>query len=569
MIKFLWLRYKNILSAGNSFTTIDLHNYKATVVVGANGAGKSTMIDALTFALYNKAFRKINKPQLVNTVNERELLVEVEFETKGSHYLVRRGIKPAIFEIFKDGKQYDSDLDLQKILEKQILCMSSKTMQSVAIAGSSLYTPFMQLKPAERRTVIEDLLDINIFSIMNVLAKQRLNNKKEELKESSYETKLIADRIQHLEETLKSLEENNQKEIDDLKSEIKNARSNIKEHEDKVEEYIETYETFKHSKDELESAQKEKKKLNTYQVKLDTKRKGYRKDRKFYDDHETCPTCEQDIDSEFREKMLKEIEENLESIDRGNFKLSKKFEEVNKKIESLEEEVHDYTVATNSVTQEKRRIKFLEESIEKMEAKIEKLESSDGLLEDTKRNLDKSKTELEMQRKSKIDIASQLEIFEHVSELLKDDGIKSRIIRKFIPVINERINFYLTQMEFFVTFTIDENFNEVIKSRHRDTFVYENFSQGEKARIDLALLLTWRDIAKIKVSVDTNLFILDETFDGSMDLDGSDYFSGVLHNMNNDTNIFIITHNEKMAESSLFNRTLRFEKRKNFSVYKD
>lgn len=567
MINFKVVRWKNFLSTGNIFTEVQLNKTANTLIVGENGAGKSTILDAITFALFGKAFRKINKPALINSVNEKNCLVEIEFETNGKSYKIVRGIKPNVFEIYMNDTMINQDSaskDYQEYLESTIIKMNYKSFTQIVILGSASFTPFMQLSTNDRRTVIEDLLDIQIFSTMNVIVKQKLQSNKEQLERNRIEITAKEDNKAYIEKTLASLKTNNDEKLRELEQQ--------KEHYNEEKKKLLTrVETIAKERDELITKianLSELRKQHTDFVKLQAKRdsdmKRCDKEKDFYNHSDNCPTCKQKIDESFKTQRIKElsieIDATLKHLALDDVTIStlvdsiSNMENLAKKIDSI----------TSEIKTSKNTMMHFVSMINETEDAIDKLLHSDKLINDSKEELVNVTQDLITLNYRKEELLNERQYIETALVLLKDGGIKTKIIKQYLPIINKLINKYLSQMGFFVNFNINEQFEETIKSRYRDEFSYQNFSEGEKMRIDLALLFTWRAIAKMRNSVNTNLLLLDEVFDGSLDMNGTDEFLKIMWSMLSDTNTFVISHKTDQL-TDRFQRTLRFEKHKNFS----
>lgn len=571
MIIFKIIRYKNFLSTGNSWTTIDLLSTKTTLVVGHNGAGKSTMLDALAFALFGKAHRNISKPQLVNTINNKDCIVEIEFTVSGSNLKVVRGIKPNKFEIWKDGSMINQSShakEYQKILEQNIIKLNHKSFHQIVVLGSSSFIPFMQLPAQHRRDVIEDLLDINVFSKMNQILKEKNSILKDDLKSVDYDAELNKEKLDLQNKYIKEVEalsveqinskeadiSDAQKEIDTIQSENISLSVEIEERSDGLQE------SLKENHDKRQS-------LLHYQAEFNQKIKTLVKETKFYEENDTCPTCTQDISSEVRDAKLATAKEKATELNSAVRDVSEKSLIVESAIERLTNTAGEIRDKTSIITSNNKTINRLQEQIKSINSSIEQIRGSSG-------DLSKSRKELEALKKLKDDLfEKRLYLNESLSynsiilEMLKDTGIKTKIIKQYLPVINKLVNQYLQVLDFFVSFNLDESFSETIRSRHRDNFSYDSFSEGEKQRIDLALLFTWRHIAKMKNSVSTNLLILDETFDSSLDYEGVDNLMKIIHTLDDDTNIFVISHKGDILDGKFQNK-LEFHKEKNFSKLK-
>ena len=570
MIIFKKVRWKNFLSTGNVFSEVDLTASKTNLIVGSNGAGKSTILDALTFSLFGKPFRKINKPMLVNSINEKDLLTEIEFSIGKKEYLVRRGIKPNVFEIECDGQLWNQESTLveqQKNFETNVLKMNYKSFTQIVVLGSSTFVPFMRLPLAQRREIIEDILDIQVFSTMNVLLKDKVRENNEEIKTLDYEVHLLEEKIDLQKKYMLELEKKTKEEITRKENKIAELLTNENEYHNEVARL--TSEVEKHSEEmkEVSNSKAKLKKLNTFLLKIQSKLNNCQKEHDFFADNHVCPTCTQELDEDFRQEKINEGASELNKMNTG-------VEDLLLEIAKEEEREHKFTKLSDSVmrlnasiSQSNFQITSLKKTISDIEEEIKELEGSnpDKKAEFVKlEGLVKNKKELNItQAENKRDRDTLLV----ASQLLKDNGIKTRIIKTYLPAMNQLINQYLQSMDFYVNFTLNENFEEIIKSRYRDVFSYDSFSEGEKARIDIALLLTWRSIAKLKNSVDTNLLILDEIFDGSLDQTGSSDLGWILRNFDDNTNIYVISHKEQM--DGKYDRTITAVKEKNFSVIQE
>ena len=557
------MRWKNFLSTGNNFTEIDLDRNNTTLIIGENGAGKSTILDALCFGLFGKPFRSINKSQLLNSINNSAALVEVEFTIGTKKIKVVRGIKPNVFEIYINGKMYNQDAnarDYQKYLEQQVLKLNYRSFTQVVILGSSTFIPFMQLKARQRRDVVEDILDIGIFSLMNMLLKQRLKTISDDQRENNYNYDLTEEKISLKEqyiEDIKNNKDNIMKEKTTLLSgneeEIYKKKANITMLSGSNEELL----------DEIKDQNKVNKnqdKLKTIRTTLTEKKNNNSKMVKFFQENDDCPTCEQPLDN--ADKMIKvkqaEVDKFTDALDELQEALSKT-EDRQTEINVIVNKIRENEV---SVAKENSSITQLEKFNATLLSEISQLESGDVGKEDLK-ELQELKKHLKNLNTQKSKLREDQTYAEASRNMLMDTGIKTKIIKQYLPIMNKLINTYLTSMEFYVNFTLDENFTETIKSRYRDEFTYDSFSEGEKMRIDLALLFTWRAVAKMKNSTNTNLLILDEIFDSSLDGAGTDEFLKILNTLSGE-NIFVISHKQDMLVDK-FKSTIKFEKVKNFS----
>jgi len=570
MIIFKKVRWKNFLSTGNVFSEVDLQASKTNLIIGSNGAGKSTILDALTFSLFGKPFRKINKPALVNSINEKDCMTEIEFSIGRKDYKVIRGIKPNKFEIYCNGELWNQESTLveqQKNFEANVLKMNYKSFTQIVVLGSSTFVPFMRLPLAQRREIIEDILDIQVFSTMNVLLKDKVRENNEEIKTLDYQIHLLDERIDLQKKYMLELEKKTKEEITRKENKITELLQNENEQHNEIARL--TSEVEKHSKEmeDLSSSAKKLKKLNTFLFKIQSKLSSCQKEHSFFTDNHVCPTCTQDLSEDFRQEKITEGEGELNNLQTG---LEDLLDAISKE-EEREDEFNRLSKIVlgfnNNITQANYQITTLRRGISDLEQEIKELEGSnpDKKAEFVKlEGLVKNKKELSgTQAENRKDRDTLLV----ASQLLKDNGIKTRIIKTYLPAMNQLINQYLQRMDFYVNFTLNENFEEIIKSRYRDVFSYDSFSEGEKSRIDIALLLTWRSIAKLKNSVDTNLLILDEIFDSSLDQQGGMDLSWILRNFDDNSNVYVISHRENL--DGKFDRTITAVKEKNFSVIQE
>ena len=564
MISFEKIRFKNFLSVGDVFTEIQLDRSTTTLILGENGAGKSTMLDALCFVLFGKPFRKINKPQLVNSVNAKGALVEIDFKIGSNSYRVIRGLKPGIFEIYHNDtmlSQTAAAKDYQEHLEKNILKLNYNSFTQVVILGSSTFVPFMQLPAHARREVIEDLLDIKIFSVMNVLLKTRMQENKELLKDLDYELKLSTEKKEIQQKHIEELRDKNDEVRKGLEEELASIMFSIEELENKNIKYNEHRDDLEDKMEKTSIANKNIDELKRLEKKLNVKIKEHDKASNFYIENKNCPTCDQNITDEIRNKKIEESKFKISEISKGLLSLETQLFsalEVQKQYMSY---LSKHQTTFTKIIGNTKEIDALKNYSNRISKKINDdthidLDSIIFEIQNLEKTLNTTRNKIEKEINTK-------ELYSIASELLKDKGIKTQIVKQYIPIMNALINKYLAKMEFFVNFELDENFNEIIKSRHRDEFSYSSFSEGEKSRLDLALLLTWRSIAKMKNSSHTNLLILDEVFDGSLDTVGIDSLIDILTDMDN-TNIFVISHKGEALQDKM-RSIIRFEKYKNFS----
>lgn len=567
MIYFQKIKYKNFLSTGDTFTEIDLNSSRSTLIIGQNGSGKSTLLDALSFVLFGKAHRNINKPQLVNSINQKSMLVEVDFHIGKTFYKIKRGLKPTVFEIYKDNTLINQDShnkDYQKILEQNILKLNHKSFHQIVVLGSSSFVPFMQLPAQHRREVIEDLLDINIFSKMNQLLRERVSSLKDKVSYNNHqlqinETKIDAQKkyIRDVTKLNDDYREEKKKQIEDYQKEIEDLSVKNSEHLSVV---FALEDGTRNSISELSDKIKE---LQSYETEFKSKMKSLVKDAKFYEDNESCPTCEQHIQVDVKQRRLSETRERAREIQIGIERVTKEIEESQKRLKTFLEKIDEaqkYHVLIHSNNETLNR---LQRSIDSLQKEIDTMNKTNDIShahEDLRVLLE----EKDVFAKEKLELSESFAYHQVISELLKDTGIKTKIIKQYIPIINKLSNQYLQILDFYVSFHLDDTFKETIKSRHRDVFTYDSFSEGEKQRIDLALLFTWRMIAKMKNSVATNLLILDETFDSSLDADGVENLTKILNTLDSNTNVFVISHKGELLDGK-FDTKIEFVKRNNFS----
>lgn len=564
-IVFKKIRYKNFLSTGNVFTEIDLDKHTTTLISGTNGSGKSSLLDAIIFGLYGKPFRKINKPQLLNSINQKDLLVEIEFTVGGNEFLVKRGIKPGIFEIHRNGKLIDQDSatrDYQSYLEQEILGINHKSFNQIVVLGSATYVPFMELSAGARRQIIEDLLDIQVFSTMNILLKERVSQNKEDITDNSYKIDILESKIESAKEHNESIRKMRETEVNKIREKMQEHISKIENEKDNIDGIQAEIERLIKDIDDKASVKSKIDEAKSIKSELETNLKNHMKELKFYHDNDNCPTCKQGIDHDFKETIVKETGSKKNEMETGIEKISEKIAEYETRIEEISS-VEDQIQSKNiKIGEHKAQIKMSKNALishkkdlENAEKEVEEVDTSklQNFNEDLKKHQDEQKKLLD-----------ERDVISVVGTMLKDGGIKTRIIRQYIPVMNKLINKYLSAFDLFVDFHLDENFNEVIKSRFRDTFSYASFSEGEKLRITLSIMLAWRSVAKLRNSVSTNLLLLDETLDGALDSVGIENLIETLHSLNNNDNIVIISHRgDTFGEK--FESHIKFEKVKNFS----
>lgn len=565
MINFKVVRWRNFLSTGNIFTEIPLNANKNTLIIGENGAGKSTILDAISFGLFNKPFRKINKPQLLNTITGRDLLVEIEFSIGKDEYKVIRGIKPNVCEIYVNHvllNQDASSRDYQEVLENSILHMNHKTFCQVVVLGSASYVPFMQLPAAQRREIIEDLLDLNIFTSMNSLLKEKVAANAQEINEVNHNKNLINTKISLIEEHLESLSETTE-------TRLKDAEQALAESKEEYMNLISERQIIETVTSELElevtnakAVEKRKNKINEAKIKIESKLEDLTKRDKFFHDTENCPTCKQNIDQDHKNKIVEENkakqEEYMTAITKAKEEISNIDKQL-KKFTKLREEIQTNNIELSQLNVKIQNVNY---QTKRLENEIEKLQTEKNQLDASK--IVELEAELAVLETKYTTLHEDKNVLAAASLILKDGGIKSKIIKQYVPIINKLINKYLSAMDFFVQFELNEQFEEKIKSRFRDDFSYWSFSEGEKMRINLAVLFTWRTVSKQRNSVSTNLLIMDEVFDSSLDMSGTEEFMKILNSLTNDTNTFIISHRTGQMYDK-FEKVIKFTKVSNFS----
>ena len=571
MIHFKLCRWKNLLSTGNEFTEIQFDRSPTTLIVGQNGAGKSTLLDALSFGLFGKPHRDIKKDQLINSINKKHCVVEVEFKIGASDFKIHRAIKPGKFEIYQNGNlinQSSSARDYQKFLEQNILKLNHKSFHQVVVLGSSSFIPFMQLPSHTRRDVIEDLLDINIFSKMNGLLRERNGKIKEEIKDISHHIDLVNSKIATQNKYIKNLESLNEGQIDD-------KRKNISEHKKVIDEtFNESRELGEGLTNRMTGYSKTYEKLNDRLLSLRSKDIQYKNDithlvknSKFYEEHDDCPTCDQVISQDKKTEKQEELKQNAIQIQSDKAKAAVAMNDLNISINSVLDSLNELKEKQGQILSNNEKIAVLQSEVDKTQKEINSLSGQNGDLKRAKVECDEFRESKDSFTERKLEYLEERTYNEVIGEMLKDTGIKTKVIKQYLPVMNKMINQYLQVLDFFVAFHLDESFNETIKSRHRDAFNYASFSEGEKQRIDLSLLFTWRQVAKMKNSAATNLLILDETFDSSLDVDGVDSLTKILDTLEDGSNVFIISHKGDVLENK-FRSKIEFIKERNFSKVK-
>ena len=567
MIIFKKVSWRNFLSTGDSPTTVLLDRSSTTLIIGENGSGKSTILDALTFALFGKPFRNINKSQLVNTINEKGLLVEIDFSIGNKNFTVRRGIKPNKFEILQEGKLIDqlaNNRDYQDYLEKVILKLNYKSFTQIVVLGNSSFEPFMQLKQSDRRTIVEDLLDIQIFSSMNGILKSKNSELKNDMGTLEIEKSLYKQKIEVQEDYIKRLKEDSQSVISQKEKEIKQFESNRKTATNTMVALNTEIGNLGQRMINENSVKKKSSDYEKVQSQIELKLHNAEKELSFYQTTSTCSTCKQVIDDEFKKERVIDISKNIDEKKDGLDKLQTE-------IDTLGETLQKYREIGGSIVEKNKELVVIQSKIDSLGDNIERAQKEINTLKNKKKEdssiekeLKTLKENLEQSLKDYSELCDRKKLHEYAHELLRDSGIKTKIIRQYVPIINKYVNKYLNELDFLINFSIDENFSETIQSQYRDEFSYSSFSEGEKMRIDLALLFTWRMVAKLKNSVNTNLLILDEVFDSSLDAEGTDSFLKIINSLDANTNVFVISHKGEILFDK-FISTIKFAKEKQFS----
>lgn len=554
MIHFKNIRWKNFLSTGNAWTEVDFQRSPSTLIIGENGSGKSTMLDALTYTLFNKPFRSVTIPQLVNSINGKNMVAEINFQIGSKNYLIRRGFGPRIFDIEIDGEKLDSDAnirDMQKFLEENILKLNYKSFTQIVMLGSTSFTPFMQLHLGARREIIEDLLDISIFSSMNQVLKGKYVQLENQQRVIEGEIEVAKQKAKVQEEYILTLETDKQAKVDDILKQLKEEKNEVQTNQ-------ETANDLHEEKEALGDVTSTKAQLDKYRDRFQRQIEQHEKALAFFENNDECPTCQQGIPHEHKDELSSKDKDKINEIQTALGELEKKYTEVNalcNKVIEIDEKIMD---ANNEIITHQRIVQRLQLELNDTETKV-------GNITEEKAKLKKlAKTTLS-KVEDKTDLTQEEHYYNVARAMLKDSGIKTKIIKEYLPIINKLVNKYLQAMDFFVQFDLDETFKETIKSRHRDKFSYASFSEGEKQRIDLALVFTWRTIAKMKNSASTNILLLDEVFDSSLDVNGTDYVMTLLNTIGEDTNVFVISHKGDQLFDK-FRSVIRFEKRQNYSV---
>ena len=566
MIYFEKIKWKNFLSTGNQFTEVQLDDTQNTLIIGSNGAGKSTILDALTFVLFGKSFRKINKPQLINTTNEKDCVVEIDFKIGTINWKVRRGIKPNIFEIYRDGtilNQEASANDQQKYLEQSILKMNYKSFTQIVILGSSNFVPFMQLPASGRREVIEDILDIKIFSTMNNIIKDKLRLQKEDVKILNLKKESLTDKVNMQENFIKDLESRGKSTIKDIKDKISELNTQIDACNQSNQSLENDVKVYSEERSSVSDAKDKIRKLGNLKGKISQKISTLSKNRQFFIDNTTCPTCTQEIHDDLKNEKVTELDTQGSKLEEGYKELLDTIE-VEETRENLFDSISKNIIdAQNKISSNNTKISSFQSQINGFNSDIERIIKQSENKSEEKEKLEEYKLKLENTFDRLVESKDEIRNFDFLHNLLKDSGVKSKIIENYLPLINQQVGKYLQMMDFYINFRLDEEFNETIQSPIHEDFSYSSFSEGEKQRIDLALLFTWREVAKIKNSTSTNLLIMDEIFDSSLDGFGTDDFLKIIRFVIKDANIFVISHKTDLHDK--FDKVIKFEKRKNFS----
>ena len=568
-IIFKAVRWKNFLSTGDQFTEIQLNRNDSTLIVGQNGAGKSTLLDALSFGLFGKPFRNILKPQLLNSINNKNAVVEVEFSVGAAEFKIIRGIKPNTFEIYQNGNLINQDSnsrDYQAFLEQNVLKLNHKSFHQVVVIGSASFTPFMQLPPAQRRTIIEELLDIQVFSRMNQILKEKIARTKEQINDVNNQLEIISEKVKLQNKYITDVESLAKDQVLLKQEEISNNMLSVRDLQERNTTLSEQISRLVDRQKSLKAVETKKNKLAAFDSKFTSSIAQFEQDKKFFTDSTLCPTCDQEISTEARTKHIHRCDSEIAKISEGLEKLQEELLTIETTETTLLEEIERFQSAQMDIVANNASISALQKAIDKLEADILKIEGTEGDVGAATADLKALQIEKERLAELKLSHIDNQNYNMIASEMLKDTGIKTKIVKQYLPVINKLVNQYLQILDFFVLFNLDESFNETIKSRYRDEFTYASFSEGEKQRIDLSLLFTWRQIAKMKNSANTNLLILDETFDSSLDNDGIDNLMKILGSVQ-DTNVFVISHKGDVLDSKFRNK-IEFVKERNFSRIK-
>ena len=567
MIRFRTVRWKNFLSTGAQFTEVQLDRTTTTLIIGENGAGKSTILDAICFGLFNKAFRNISKGQLINSVNSKQCLVEIEFSIGSKDYKVIRGVKPNTFEIHLNGEMLNQDAaarDYQKYLEEHVLKLNYKSFTQIVILGSASFTPFMQLSTANRKDIIEDLLDIKIFSAMNDVLKDKMSGLKTRLQDLEGQIELGKSKAGIQQNYIKTLEDDKSKQLAEIEKIIADTQTEINAHASDVAVIQADIDKLNCTIEDEEDTIRKRNKLHVLYDKLLDRIRKAQEEIAFYNEHDVCPTCSQQIGEDTKGDHIHGHALKIDEVTKAIEDLDSQIEDIRTRLENIDDVKDTIKLMSNSMIQANNKIIAGQNYIKKLQGDLESAAENKGNIEEEKKKLKEIAREVVALAELKATVLEDRQYHEIASVLLKDTGIKTTIIKQYLPAINKLVNKYLQAMEFFVSFELDESFDEVIKSRHRDEFSYASFSEGEKQRIDLALLFTWRTIAKMKNSASTNLLMLDEVFDSSLDVNGTDFVMNLLNTLGEETNVFVISHKGDQLFDK-FRSVVKFEKYQNFS----
>jgi len=567
VIQFKIIRWKNLLASGNVFTQVKLNRDSSTLIIGENGSGKSTILDALTFGLFGRPFRSINKNQLVNSINQGGTEVEIEFSIGSKEYVVKRGISKNFFIIYQDGKLLNQDAsvrDYQEFLEKTILKLNYKSFTQIVILGSSSFIPFMRLKASDRRAIIEDLLDIEIFSIMNYLLKSKIAQNKDDVGTVDIALELSKGERKHLEFLTNKLKEDKSVQINKNEKDIKEHEKFLKNYKKNINDLINKNKTFSESISDQSKVQGKVNTLSDYERGIEKNIMKFQEEIEFYENNETCGVCRQSIPKNFRKEMIEDFHTKMHISGQAILKIGLDIHDQNERIKEINDVLDIMKEHDADATRDQNSLEACVQYIEKVTKLNKELLQMTEDIDQKRKDLDFLKNDIDIYNEEKEELSKQRHLYETAATLLKDTGIKTRIIKQYLPIINKLINVHLGKLDFYVSFELDESFNETIKSRYRDEFTYDSFSEGEKMRIDLALLFTWRAVAKLKNSVNTNLLVLDEVFDSSLDAAGTDEFLKILNDLAGDVNTFVISHKGEILFDK-FNKVIKFEKHKNFS----
>jgi len=567
MIYFKKIRWKNFISTGNTFTEIDFTRNKSTLIVGENGAGKSTILDALCFALYGRPFRKVNKPQLINSINGKNCVVELEFSIGSKDYKIVRGIKPTVFEIFQDTTMLNQNAEAreyQEMFERNILKLNFKSFSQIVILGSASFVPFMQLPSAHRREVIEDLLDIQIFSVMNNVLKDKISENKSTITETDFQMRSTGDKIELYKKHVDSLKQNNEEVIAQKQARIDQLNVRTQELLTLAQQKSTIVNELQDSISSKEALERKEEKMRTLKRKLHEKYVKHNKEVEFFESHDDCPTCKQNISDDFKKSTIGVTQQTMEELSTASGHLQTEYDNIVTTLEDIKVIGNDIANHQKTIMEYQVEVNTNNKFVKSLTEEIDSLKTNNTLIDVNTEEINVLKAALRQLLANKESLVNDRQVLDVAGLLLRDTGIKTKIIKQYIPIMNKLINKYLASMDFFVNFELNENFEETIKSRFRDEFTYASFSEGEKMRIDLALLFTWRAVAKLRNSTSTNLLIMDEVFDSSLDNTGTDEFLKIIQGLAGDTNIFIISHKGDQLYDK-FHSVIKFEKHKNFS----